>query len=337
MKFVTIKDIAKKLGVSHQTVSRALNNDSRVKKETAEKIKALAIKMSYIPNTAARSLVRAKSKNIAVVTFSYSLLYPTMIMRGIEQVINKSDIEIDYYNTQRFFSFSVSVGIRESYIFDKILDERRAGAVILMSVNMPEKTILNYKKAGIHIIYIEVTGIWGHRVHYNNKMAAALAVNHLVERKRKRIGMMIGNTEVVLSFNERLQGFRETMLRHGKTANEKNIFEFKNFIPDLGKKALDFFLENKIDAIYVAASDPHMLEILVEIRKRGLKVPDDIAIISQDDMGLPLAANVTAIKQPGEEMGKKAAEIAIWAIKENNIKNMRDELFYPELIIREST
>ncbi|MCX7698369.1 MAG: LacI family transcriptional regulator, partial [Candidatus Goldbacteria bacterium] len=177
----------------------------------------------------------------------------------------------------------------------------------------------------------------GHRVHYDNKMAAKLAVEHFLERKRKRIGMLIGDTQKVLSFNERLQGFKETMKKHGLDANNKNIFEFKYVMPDLGVVALDFFLKNKIDAIYVAASDPHMLELLDEIRKRGIKVPDDIAIISQDDMGLPLAANVTAIRQPGIEMGKKAAEIAIWAINENDFKNMRDELFYPELIVRGST
>ena len=68
-----------------------------------------------------------------------------------------------------------------------------------------------------------------------------------------------------------------------------------------------------------------------------MKIPDDIAIISQDDVAIPLAADITAIKQPIMEMGKKAAEIAISAIEKNDFKNMQDVIFYPELIVRKST
>jgi LacI family transcriptional regulator len=335
MKFTTIKDIAKKLGITHQTVSRALNNDPRVSRETAAKIKALAVKMSYFPNTAARGLARAKSNTIAIITFSYFSHFPTRLMRGIELTIRKTRFDMDYYTTQKY-TFTGPDG-KDSYIFEKILDERKADAVILMSVGMPEKTLENYKKAGIHVVFIENTGTWGHRVHYDNVKAAELAVNHLVERKRKNIGMLVGNTKYVGSFGERLEGFKKAMHSHGLAADDRNIFEFLEEPPNVGKIALDFFLKNKIDAVYFAASDPHMLEVLVEARKRGLKVPDDLALVSQDDADLPLAADVTAIRQPLGEMGRKAAEIAIRAIEENDLKNMRDEMFYPELIVRKST
>jgi DNA-binding LacI/PurR family transcriptional regulator len=88
---------------------------------------------------------------------------------------------------------------------------------------------------------------------------------------------------------------------------------------------------------YIAAGEGYMLRVLEEARKMGLKVPDDLAIVSQDDMRLSLAAGVTAVRQPAAEMGRKAVEIAVRAIEENDLKNMRDEMFYPELIIRKST
>ena len=91
--------------------------------------------MSYFPNAAASGLARARSNTIAIVTFSYFLLYPSEVMRGIEPEIGKSRFEMDYYNTQKF-TFSGPDG-KESYIFEKILDERKADAVILISVNMP--------------------------------------------------------------------------------------------------------------------------------------------------------------------------------------------------------
>ena len=120
-------------------------------------------------------------------------------------------------------------------------------------------------------------------------------------------------------------------------AGNRNIFEFPEEYPELAGSALDFFLKNKIDAIYFGASDPYMLMVLKEARKRGLKVPDDLALVSQDDINLPLAADVTAVSQPAAEMGKKAVETAIRAIEENDLKNMHDEMFYPELIVRKST
>jgi LacI family transcriptional regulator len=335
MKFTTIKDIAKRLGITHQTVSRALNNDPRVKGETAAKIKALAAEMSYFPNIAARGLARAKSNTIDIVTYSYFSYYPAQLMCGIEPAMRKTRFEMDYYTTQKF-TFT-GPGRKESYIFEKILDERKPNAVILISIDMPENTLDSYRKAGIHVVFIEVGGTWGHRVRYDNEMAARLAVDHLVERKRKNIGMMIGNTQYVRSFKERMEGFKKAMLSHGLAADDRNIFEFPEVNPELAWDALDFFLKNKIDAVYFAASDPFMLGVLVEARKRGLKVPDDLALVSQDDIDLPLAADVTAIRQPAAEMGRKAVEIAVRAIEENDLKNMRDEMFYPELIIRKST
>jgi len=335
MKFPTIKDIAKKIGVSHQTVSRALNNDPRVKKETAEKIKKLALKMNYIPNTAARSLARAKANAIAVVTFSYYAHFSTAIMSGVEPVIRNTNYDFDYYTTQKF-TFTGPDG-KESYIFEKILDERRAKAVIIISVNMPEKTLLKYKKAGIHIVFLEVSGIWGHRVYYDNEKAAEMAVDHFIERGRKRVGIMIGNSQVVRSFNERMNGFKKAMLKHGLSVNEENVFEFIEEPPEVCKLALEHFLKNKIDAIYIAGSDAYLPSLLNEIRKKGLKIPDDIALISQDDFFIPLAANITAIKQPIKEMGQKAAEIAISAIEKNDLKKMQNVIFYPELIVRGST
>ncbi len=110
------------------------------------------------------------------------------------------------------------------------------------------------------------------------------------------------------------------MQKHGLRVSKKNIFEFYEEHPNVCKKALNSFLKNKIDAIYLAGSDAYLPGFLEEIRTIGLKIPDDIAIISQDDVALPAAADVTAIKQPIDEMGKKAAEIAISAIEKNDFK-----------------
>jgi len=336
MKPTTIKDVAKKLGISHSTVSRSLNNDPRISAVTKELVLRTAREMSYSPNTSARSLAGGRSNTIAVVTPAYFSIYSAEIMRGIETDIIKTDYEMDYYTTRRFTVMGTAG--RDVFIFEKILSERKADALISISGNVTGKgdILARYKKAGIHVIFVEGRGSWGHRVHYDNERAALTAVKHLVDRKRKSIGMLIGNTRDVESYRERLSGFKKAMKEHDMHADEDNIITFYENHIDLQKTALDFFLERKIDGIYVATGDYTAYRLYDEIIKRGLKMPDDIALVGQDNAAISRAAEFTTISQPMLEMGKKAVEIAARAIQEKDM-NLRDEIFYPELIVRKTT
>jgi DNA-binding LacI/PurR family transcriptional regulator len=336
MKLATIKDIAKKLGISHSTVSRVMNNDPRISAATKELVIKAAREMNYSPNTSARSLAGGKSNTIAVVTPAYFSIYSAEVMRGIETEVIKTGYEMDYYTTRRFTVAGV-MG-REVSIFEKILDERKADALISISGNVYGRGDIlgRYKKAGIHVIFIEGKGGWGHRVHYDNERAAATAVNHLAERKRKRIGMLIGNTRDVESYKERLAGFKKAMKELDLSADDGNIISFDTDHPGIQKTAMDFFMEKKIDGIYVGTGDYTAFRLFDEIQKRGLKMPDDIALVGQDNAAVSMAAEITTISQPMMEMGKKAIEIAARAIEEKDM-NMRDEIFYPELIKRKTT
>lgn len=336
MRITTIKDIARKLGISHTTVSRSINNDPRISEKTREAVLRAVKEMNYMPNLAARGLARGRSNTIAVVTFSYFLDFPVQLMRGIEAEMIKTKYEIAYYTTSRYTY--IGTGGKDAYIYEKILNEKKAEAVIVFSgVLYGEKGITErYKKAGIHLVFIEGKHTWGHRIHYDNGSAVEMAVKHLIERKRKRIGMLIGNTVDVQSFSERKAGFLKTMQDHGRQGAAKNIFEYQESTPEMAKSACNFFIKNRIDGVYVASGDYHALQLAREAGKLGLKVPDDMAILGQDDGLIAEAGGLTTIRQPVAEMGKKAVEIAVEAIEKKDIE-MRDEIFYPELIIRKTT
>lgn len=258
-------------------------------------------------------------------------------MLGLEPEIMKTDYELDYYTTRTFTVFGTQEN--ETRIFERILNERKAAAVIVISANLTgrENIVERYKKAGIHVVFVEGKNIWGHRVHYDNEMAPALAVNHLVSRRKKKIGLLTGSRRYVQSFSERTAGFIKAMNGHNLKAGQENIFEFMEDGPELHRTALNFFLKNGINAVYCAAGENFAVRMLEEARKMHLSVPDDLAIVSQDDFGLSYAAEMTAIRQPAAEMGRKAVELAVMAIKENDLAAMKDEMFYPELIIRKST
>ncbi len=329
---ITIKDIAKKLGINHGTVSRAIHNDPRVNAVTKRRVMELVKEMNYVPNMAARGLARGKSYTIAVVTFSYFSTFAAELMRGIETEIIKTKYGIIYYSTSRFTY--VGTADRDAYIYEKILNEKKADALIVFSgILYGKKGITErYKKAGIPLVFIEGKDTWGSRVHYDNMAAAGLAVKHFQERKRKKIGMLTGNTLDVQSFKERKAGFLKAL---GQDA-AANIFEYQENTPEMIVSAYNFFKLNKIDAVYVASGDDHALKLLKEAQKMGLRVPEDMAIIGQDDTTAAVAGDITTIRQPITEMGKKAVEIAVRALDEKD-DTLRDEVLYPELVVRKTT
>ncbi len=337
MRATTIKDIGKKLGVSHTTVSRAITGDTRISEKTRALVLKTAKEMHYTPNAAARGLVRGKSNTVAIVAPTYFANFSTDIMRGIEPEMIKTRYDINYYSTSMYTTIGTQG--RDNYVFEKILNEKKADAIIILNTSlMGEDGILErYKKAGIHVVYIEGGGDWGHRVHYDNHMAASLAVKHLIERGRKRIGLLIGNWQYVASQKERVDGFKKGMQEYGGKLEKESIYSFYEDFGDECRNALHHFIENKINAIYVGTGDEDAAKIIAEANKLGLKVPEDLSIVGQDDIRMAGYLGLTTVKQPIVAMGQKAVELAVNAIEKNEVKNMRDEIFYPELIIRKTT
>jgi len=215
MKAITIKDIGKKLGISHTTVSRAINGDTRISKATRDRVMAAVEEMDYSPNLAARGLVKGKSNTIAIVTPSYFANFSVDVMRGIEPEMIKTKYDICYYTTSRYTTMGTQ-GMDE-HIYEMILNEKRADAVIVINGSLQGRKdiIKRYRDAGIHLVFVEGRDDWGHRVHYDNQKAAAMAVKHLVERGRKKIGLLIGNFDCVESMMERHDGFRKAMQEYG--------------------------------------------------------------------------------------------------------------------------
>jgi DNA-binding LacI/PurR family transcriptional regulator len=337
MKAITIKDIGKKLDISHTTVSRAINGDTRISKATRDRVMQAVEEMHYSPNLAARGLVRGKSNTIAVITPSYFANFSVDVMRGIEPEMIKTKYDICYYTTSRYTTMGTQ-GMDE-YIYEMILTEKKADAVILINGSLRgKKDILKrYREAGIHLVYVEGKDDWGHRVHYDNQRAADMAVKHLVDSGRKKIGLLIGNIEWVESMKERHEGFKKAMQEYGGRLEKESVFSFIEDFGDAVKNSLYHFIKNKINAVYVGTGDEDAIKMINEAKKLGLRVPEDIAIVGQDDIKMAAVAGLTTIRQPITEMGQKAVEMAVSAIEQKEMKKMRDETFYPELIIRKTT
>ena len=146
MKQTTIKDIAVKLGISHTTVSRALNDDPNVNRNTAE----LAAELDYVPNLAARGLARGRAEAIAFISTRYAAPFISNVLDSFEQrafYTNRYVHGVVPYSTRN------EEAMKEALLM-RILRGKRADAVVMLTIRPRAQTLAEYNKAGIPVVLL---------------------------------------------------------------------------------------------------------------------------------------------------------------------------------------
>src|ERR1035437_2800618 len=185
MKRTTIKDIARIVGVTHVTVSKVINNKGRISQETRKKVLAAIKRFEYYPNYAARSLVKGKTNNIAVVEPGFSAGFPNIIISGIQDAHVLTGYDLNLYTSSGTSAGAV-------HILKRIVFEKRADVVIVVSMGMDEEIFLEYKKAGIPVILIETETKGASSILADNEAGAYRATGYLIKKGRRRIGIVAG-------------------------------------------------------------------------------------------------------------------------------------------------
>jgi LacI family transcriptional regulator len=333
---VTIHDVARRAGVSHTTVSWALNDDPRITAETKRRVGEAARELDYRPNLSARSLVSGKIPAIAVVASFFSSAFEMEIMRGFEERMERSlsDFAFNQYTTR---------GIPGKK--DEVFRSLRSRASVVISLNLvPAKSIIDqYDADGITLILIEESRAGTACVTSDNRLGGRLAVEHLVSRGRKRIGMVSGRLEGPeegLSARERLAGYRDALRDSGLPADPRRFKEVGRYYPEEGGAAFRAMLEAApdTDALFCSAGDMVALGVLAEARRMGVRIPEEVALVGYDniDAAALVMPALTTLGQPLRAMGSRTIEIALKAM-DGEEAGKTVEVFKPELIVRDST
>ncbi len=332
MKRVTIKDIARKLGIAYSTVSMAINDDENISKETKEKVKKAIIELGYYPNKAARTLVKGKTNNIAVVAPGFFSLYELHIIKGMEEKLKKSKYDIvlytgryDYYETHN--------------ILNKILFEKNADAVIVIGVMLKEEIMEEYKKLAVPLILIDSCQTEkGYVINVDNYYAGKLAAEYFLKLNKKRPAILLGSTQYAYSQQERKQGYIMTLKDNNIIIKDNMIFESFDYLPDdlkrFGKKASETLLKEKTDAVFCANGDYAAFGVYKYLTSKGVKIPDDVSIVGCDNFDVAEIMEFTTIEQPLAEIGRFAFEIA--ETMQTKKISYKIKKFKPELIIRKT-
>lgn len=313
---VTIKDIARELGISPSTVSRALKDHPDISVDTKKAVNELAERLNYQPNVVALSLRQSKTNTIGVIIPEIVHFFFSTIISGIEDVAYRAGYNVIVTQSNESLN-------REMSDIRALFNSRVDG--MLMSISR-ETTNFDHIES---ILSKGVPMVFFDRV-YNTPTSSKVVVDdfagakeatlHLVEQGYKRIAHLEGPPNLEISL-QRLRGYEEAL----KESNYPLLKELVVTCPfgsiEEGRRATEELLrlKNPPDAIF-ASNDPAAMGAMQAIKEKGLKIPGDVAVVGFSNwffsgmMDPPL----TSVDQPGFEMGQEAAKLLIRQIEKKN-------------------
>ncbi len=334
-KKTTIKDIARKANVSHTTVSRALNNKSRIKSETKEKILSIAKELNYRPDFIARSLVMRRTKTLGLVITTIANPFYTELSQGIETMAISLGYNIILCST------NYELSAEKKYI--DMLESKGVDGIIFTSAHMGDPNIIGLAEEGFPMILVNRRTLHPtvrDKVDYigvDNIRGGFLAVEHLIKLGHERIGVIGGSSESSVGY-ERLEGGKKALATYGLKVIGDYFLE-GDFLRGSGYQGGKKFLEmDKPPTAIFAANDYMALGTYQAIMEAGIKVPEEIALIGFNDIEFAAMKGIelTTIGQKKYEMGALAAKTLVERIEGRKSGPPEEIILEPELIIRKT-
>ncbi len=333
---ITLKHIARELGVSISTVSKALKNSEEIGAETKVKIQAYAKLHNYKPNNIAISLKNKRTKNIGVIIPDIVHHFFTTVFRGIEKYANGKGYNVIVCLSDESFDKEV---INMELLANGSID----GFIMALSSGTQLKGDYTHLKEvtdqGIPLVLFDrVTDeITCDKVVINDKEGAYQAVTKFIEDGRKKIALITTDEYISVS-RDRTAGYKQALLDHDLEFDEELILKLPTMEIDENAIA-SFFNNTEVDAV-LCVNEVFAIASMRYVKAKGHNIPDDISFIGFTDGILSKYANpgLTAVAQHGEEMGEIAAQMLIEKIEvEVEEETYVTKVLAPTLIERGST
>ncbi len=330
MAKLTIKDIAKKAGVSITTVSRVLNQkEEGMTEETREKVMRVIEEAQYQPNQFARGLVTKQSKLLGLIVPTIANPFFPELCRGAEDEANKRNYSLVICNSDD------QSEKEERYL--RVLKEQQVDGIILSSKDRLTPSSEELIKEGKIPCALLDRGIEGKKytaVYLDNETGGYLAGKHLTDLGHRNIACISGPYSIKNSF-ERVRGFRLALEKVGLDYHKLLQTEGDFTIESGYEHAKNLLMTNNITAIF-ACNDLMAFGVYQAAHELNIKIPEELSVIGFDDIPIvsSLIPKLTTIRQDTYEMGRKAVELLINQIETGKTESVQ---FSPSLITREST
>lgn len=334
-KRVTAKEIARELGISVMTVSRALNNRPNVDAETRTRVQEAARRLGYVPNRIAKSLVLQRTHIIGVVVPEITHSFFPEAIRGIEEVASQAGYHL-------ILTHSAEDAVREDEVIH-LLESQQVDGILISKAQTVENnnTYQQLIARRMPLVFFDrcVPGIGANCVSVDDEAGAKRITEHLIKVHRyQRIAHLSGPQHVSIG-RTRLEGFKKALQENHWPFYEEMVVE-AGFHEAGGYRAMKTLLEfppEQWPRAVVAVNDPAAFGAMKAIREAQLGIPGNIALVGfSDDIRAELMpVPLTTVRQPAYKVGKKAAERLIGEI-EGNSRVIEEIIVETEQVIRRS-
>jgi LacI family transcriptional regulator len=330
----TIKDVAKKAGVSPTTVSLVFNNrESRVSETTRKRVLAVAKELNYYPNHFAASLVTKKSHIIGVVSDSVNIFSAQVIGGIVKQAKLKGYQVVQVSASQENGDDMEYLNIFLNQGIDGVIFPHSS----ISSLKNLQNGLQSVLRSGIPAIAmdVEIDGATSCADGCDHVYGGYLATRHLIDYGHRKIGVISGPRDYISSV-KRLDGYCKA-LREAKIPFDPSLVYTGNYKLESGQDALPYLLGKGVTAIF-AFNDMIALGIYKAIRDFGMSIPKDISVVGYDDIFISdvLEVPLTTVHLPIEDIGRCAARELIELIE--NKQPVADlKKYEPVLMVRAST
>lgn len=332
----TIKDIAKELGISPSTVSRALSDNKNISDATKKKVRKVAKKLNYQKNTWASALRTKQTKLIGVIVPSLKNPFFAHAISGMQQVANQEGLRVVICQSNE------DPEVEMAQLYTLIASGAEGIAISISEKTTSLEHFKEVEDQGVPVIYfdrgLDVKGV--NQVEADDFESGKIATEHLISRGCKKIVHLAGPSKLRNS-RRRKEGYMAALEEHGIQYNDQLVietgYETENFKDIWIDKILSKHLN--VDGIF-AVSDPIAITAMVKLQKRGVEIPDQIKIIGfgRDDVGEWVNPSLSTVTQMPEKMGRETIQLFL-ELKKNGGSGFvnHQKTMEAKIIIRESS
>ncbi|MGF1647510.1 MAG: LacI family DNA-binding transcriptional regulator [Kineosporiaceae bacterium] len=331
----TLDDVAALAGVGRGTASRALNGARNVSESAAERVRRAAETLGYRPNNAARSLATGRTGLVGLLVDEREdtvFLDPFFlrVARGASRALDGSGYAL-------VLAFAATTARRDE-LFD-VATTRLDGIIVashhadtpMPAADSAAASPVVYLGRPVHAPALE-TMSW---VDADSHAGAVAAVRHLRDNGRRCVGTITGALDMAAG-QDRLDGWRDAVAELGLPDDDDLVVE-GDFGPGAGETGMRRLLSGRpdLDAVFVA-SDTMALGALRVLREKGLRVPQDVAVVGFDDIPQAREQNppLTTVRQDVEALGRRTGEILLRRLRGD--PGIAQEIIPVELVVRAS-
>jgi LacI family transcriptional regulator/LacI family repressor for deo operon, udp, cdd, tsx, nupC, and nupG len=319
---ISIEDIARRAGVSHSTVSRALRDNALISPKVREEIKQLAQEMNYVPNAIAQSLQNKRTNTIGVVVTSIADPFFAEVVDGIEQIARPAGLSVLLSASHR--------DLEQEMAAIDTFHRRRVDGILVADSRISKQHTKQLTQIAVPTVLInsqteDQCEIF-HSVAIDDRLGARLATEHLISLGHTSIGYL-GVSDRSRSNHQRLEGYKMALAEAGLPQNPDWVAisdEYDTRISDVatGQNMLSKLLTAEVTGIF-CYNDMVAVGALLACQELGILVPRNLSLVGFDGIALGsyVTPTLTTVSQPMLEIGGYAMQMLIDLLADKAVEN----------------